>query len=136
MLKRGIVISPPFEPLITGGIRCGGEPDPIELRKYLLYWDQIDYPSNNLVRISSADIDYLETTDALKRTRVAFQGQGRIYFGNGEFSSRHKKRRSERTKNSNLALGHWLNFQGFHFIAKMFPDLVLNLNYMECYQFQ
>ncbi len=32
MLKRGIVISPPFEPLITGGIRCGGEPDPIELR--------------------------------------------------------------------------------------------------------
>lgn len=83
MLKRGIVISPPFEPLITGGIRCGGDPDPIELRKYLLYWDQIDYPSNNLVHISSADIDFLETTDALKRTRVAFQG--RIHSGNGEF---------------------------------------------------
>lgn len=83
MPKRGIVISPPFQPLITGGIRCGGEPDPIELRKYLLYWDQIDYPSNNLIHISSADIDYLETTDALKRTRVAFQG--RIQSGNGEF---------------------------------------------------
>jgi hypothetical protein len=83
MLKRGIVISPPFQPLFTGGIRCGGDPDPVELRKYLLYWDQIDYPSNNLVHVSSADIDFLETTDALKRTRVAFQG--RIQSGNGEF---------------------------------------------------
>lgn len=83
MLKRGIVISPPFQPLITGGIRCGGDPDPIELRKYLLYWDQIDYPTNNLIHVSSADIDFLETTDALKRTRVTFQG--RIQSGNGEF---------------------------------------------------
>lgn len=83
MNKKGIVISPPFEPILTGGIRCGGDPDPSELRKYILYWDQIDYPTNNLIHISSHDIDYLESTGILKRTRVIFQGT--ISSGRGEF---------------------------------------------------
>lgn len=83
MTTRGIVVSPPFQILPGGGISCGGDPDPVELRKYLLYWDQIDYPSNNFIHISSNDIDYLETTGALKRTIVAFQGM--INSGSGEF---------------------------------------------------
>lgn len=83
MISRGIVISPPFQPLLGGGIRCGGQPDPSELRKYLLYWDQIDYPTNNLVHITSSDIEYLESTQALKRTRVVFEGASST--GRGEF---------------------------------------------------
>ena len=83
MNKKGIVVSPPFEPIYTGGIRCGGDPDPLELRKYLLYWDEIDYPTNTLIRVSSYDIDYLESTGFLKRTHVRFEGA--ISSGRGEF---------------------------------------------------
>lgn len=83
MSKKGIVLSPPFTPLPTGGIKCGGDPPPLELRKYLMYWDEIDYPSNNLVHISSPDINYLEEAKALKRTNVVFQGT--INSGQGEF---------------------------------------------------
>ena len=83
MNKKGIVVSPPFEPIYTGGISCGGDPDPIELRKYLMYWDEIDYPSNALIHISSPEVDYLEQTGKLKRTHVRFQGS--ISSGKGEF---------------------------------------------------
>jgi hypothetical protein len=83
MDKQGIVLSPPFKPLYTGGIQCGGDPDPLDLRKYLMYWDEIDYPTNNLIHISSPDIDYLESTGALKRTRISFMGA--INSGRGEF---------------------------------------------------
>lgn len=83
MSKKGIVLSPPFTPLPTGGISCGGDPPALDLRKYLLYWDEIDYPSNNLIHVSSKDIDYLEQSKALKRTRVVFQGT--INSGQGEF---------------------------------------------------
>lgn len=81
--KKGIVISPPFEPIYTGGIRCGMPINPIDLRKYLMYWDEIDYPSNPLIEIGSEDIDYLITTGHVKRTRVMFQG--RVNSGRGEF---------------------------------------------------
>ncbi|EGQ8957087.1 hypothetical protein V6957_004759 [Vibrio parahaemolyticus] len=83
MNKKGIVVSPPFKPIYTGGVSCGGSPDPIELRKYLMYWDEIDYPSNMLIHISSPEIDYLEQTGKLKRTHVRFQGT--INSGQGEF---------------------------------------------------
>jgi len=83
MNKKGIVLSPPFKPLITGGIQCGGTHDPLELRKYLMYWDEIDYPSNNLINVSSHDVNYLEQAGVLKRTRVVFQGT--INSGRGEF---------------------------------------------------
>lgn len=81
--KKGIVISPPFEPIYTGGIRCGMPINPIDLRKYLMYWDEIDYPSNQLIEIGSEDIDYLMTTGHVKRTRVIFQGS--VNSGRGEF---------------------------------------------------
>ena len=83
MDKKGIVLSPPFKILDTGGIQCGGDPEPLDLRKYLMYWDEIDYPTNNLIHISSHDIDYLQSTKFLKRTRVNFSGT--IHSGRGEF---------------------------------------------------
>lgn len=83
MNKKGIVISPPFSPTYTGGVRCGGDIDSVVLRKYLMYWDEIDYPSNSFINISSPDIEYLETTESLKRTHVNFQGT--VHSGRGEF---------------------------------------------------
>ncbi|EDQ00638.1 hypothetical protein [Shewanella benthica] len=83
MNKKGIVVSPPFKPIYTGEVSCGGDPDPIELRKYLMYWDEIDYPSNMLIHVSSPEIDYLEQSGKLKRTHVRFQGT--ISSGRGEF---------------------------------------------------
>jgi hypothetical protein len=83
MIKKGIVVSPPFTPIYTGGIRCGGSPDPLELRKYLMYWDEIDYPSNMLIHNYSPDIEYLEQTGNLKHTHVSFQGT--VNSGKGEF---------------------------------------------------
>jgi hypothetical protein len=82
--KRGIVISPPFQVLPSGGIRCGGSPSPADLRKYLLYWDEIDYPDNNFISVGAGqDIDFLIQAKVATRTRVQFQGA--VSSGNGEF---------------------------------------------------
>lgn len=82
--KRGVVISPPFSVLPEGGFSCGGSISTAELRKYLLYWDEIDYPDNNLVSIgTSPDMEYLISAGVATRTRVQFQGA--ISSGNGEF---------------------------------------------------
>jgi hypothetical protein len=82
--KRGIVISPPFVVLPTGGISCGGGPSSAELRKYLLYWDQMDYPDNNIVSIGAdSDMQFLISVGVAARTRVQFSGP--ISSGNGEF---------------------------------------------------
>lgn len=82
--KRGIVISPSFEVLPGGGIRCGGSPSPADLRKHLLYWDEIDYPDNNFVSIGAdPDMEFLISTGVAARTRVQFQGT--MSSGNGEF---------------------------------------------------
>lgn len=83
MSKKGIVVSPPFTPIYTGGISFSGAPDPIELRKYLMYWDEIDYPTNMLIHISSSEIDYLESTESLKRTFITFKDG--VSSGKGEF---------------------------------------------------
>ncbi len=73
MDRRGIVISPQFQILPNGAINFGSSPDPFDLRKYLMYWDEIDYPTSNLVHVeSSSDIQYLEETKHLKRTVVQF----------------------------------------------------------------
>jgi hypothetical protein len=81
MAEKGIVVSPPFTALPFGGVQFGGEPDPLELRKYLLYWDKIDYPDNNIISISSPDIDYLQSTGVLNRSLIRFSGHIQIKDG-------------------------------------------------------
>ena len=71
MVKKGIVISPPFKVLPEGGVTCGGSPDAQDIRKYLLYWDEIDYPSNNNIFIElSDDLAFLQNCNVLKRTHA------------------------------------------------------------------
>jgi hypothetical protein len=75
MNKRGIVISTIFETLTSGGICVKGAPNPIDIRKYLLYWDEIDYPTNNLIHIEgSPDIKFLEECKVLRRSNIRFIG--------------------------------------------------------------
>jgi len=75
MNERGIVITPNF--------RVDGETlffhktdiDAFSLRQYLLYWDKIDFPDNNLISIgSSPDIQFLIDAGILTRTMVRFRG--------------------------------------------------------------
>lgn len=104
MSERGIVICTPFEVLPTGGIRCGGDIDNLELRKHLLYFDKIDYPDNNLISIgSSPDVTFLESAGILRRPRVNFTGT--ISTGNGEFFIAAQE--TIYAKNSNIEPGQW-----------------------------
>jgi hypothetical protein len=72
VMKRGVVVSPYFTfdgtTLHFPGT-VGIEPE--HLRHYLLYWDKIEFPNNNIINIgSSPDVDYLEQCGMLQRTRV------------------------------------------------------------------
>ncbi|KNZ40570.1 DUF6236 family protein [Acetobacterium bakii] len=86
---RGIIISPQFKmegdvfTLISSNI------DPIKLRQYLLYWDKIDFPDNNIVSIGgSPEIDYLESQDILSRSKVTFGSwQGNIGYAFAQMQS-------------------------------------------------
>ncbi|MDP2868149.1 DUF6236 family protein [Methyloversatilis sp.] len=101
--KRGIVISPPFVVLPEGGISCGGSPSSADLRKYLLYWDEIDYPDNNFVSIGvDPDMEFLISAGVAARTRVQFQGA--MSSGNGEFFLLAQQAVFERRDNENPGL--------------------------------
>ena len=65
---------------INGGI------DPFRLRQYLMYWDKIDYPLNNIICVESTPEEkYLEEVGVLQRTLLlSYNGGGRrvVKYGN------------------------------------------------------
>lgn len=83
MAARGIVITPPFE--INGSyLSIKGPMAPESLRQYLLYWDRIEWPSNNVIELGQGDpdVDFLKRAGVLQRTRIHF-GQ---FSGNPGFA--------------------------------------------------
>lgn len=73
MGSRGIVITTPFE--FDGNmLSTKGPIDPISLRQYLLYWDKIDWPDNNLISIGGETPELLFLIDAglIERTVIRF----------------------------------------------------------------
>lgn len=82
-MERGVIIAPNFtfdgETLHFPGL-VGIEPT--SLRHYLLYWDKIEYPNNNIIHIaSSVDEQFLIETGVLSRTEFRFSGfSGNIGF--------------------------------------------------------
>ena len=74
-MKRGIVITPNYTIHNSGrGVTLNGGVDPVNLRKYLLFWDKIDYPVNNMIRVGGGpDIDFLVQEGAAKSTEIRFQ---------------------------------------------------------------
>ncbi len=83
MTSRGLVVAPRFT--CDGASLCfpglvGLET--LDLRRYLLYWDRIDFPDNNLISIaSSPDVEFLEDAGVLTRTQVQLTGSGNIGLG-------------------------------------------------------
>lgn len=54
----------------------GGSIPSTDLRKYLFYWDEIDFPATNILTFGGGqDIDFLLSAGVLKRTQVLFSGQ-------------------------------------------------------------
>jgi hypothetical protein len=74
-MERGIVITPNYKILNNGGgIQLAGGVDPINLRNYLLFWDKIDYPVNNMIHVGGGpDIDFLIQEGIAKSTEIRFQ---------------------------------------------------------------
>lgn len=78
--ERGLVVAPRFvwdgQTLSFPGL-VGLEPS--DLRRYVLYWDRLDFPDNNLISIaSSPDVEYLASVGVLRRTRVVVRQSGNL----------------------------------------------------------
>jgi len=76
--ERGLVISCPVE--ISGSgmtLRSGTDLDPQELRFSLLFWDKLDFPTNNLISLGlNAEAQFLQSAGLLNRTMTQVIGGG------------------------------------------------------------
>lgn len=70
---RGIVISPEYKILEDGYLKIGPGLDSEKLRQYVLYWDKIDFPNNNLFSFSGTpEVDFLIQEGIMQRTQYRF----------------------------------------------------------------
>ncbi|MGF1873291.1 hypothetical protein [Photobacterium indicum] len=60
-MERGIIITQNYSILNNGhGLQMNGSVEPTNLRNYLLFWDKIDYPTNNMIHVGvGQDVDFL-----------------------------------------------------------------------------
>jgi hypothetical protein len=74
-MDRGIIITPNYSILNNGhGLQINGSVDPVNLRNYLLFWDKIDYPTNNMICIDGGqDVDFLIQEGIAQSTKIAFR---------------------------------------------------------------
>lgn len=74
-MNRGIIITPNYSILNNGhGVKLNGGVEPINLRNYLLFWDRIDYPTNNMIHFGGGDdIDFLIHEGVAKSTSIQFR---------------------------------------------------------------
>lgn len=74
-MDRGIIITPNYSIINNGqGININGGVDPTNLRNYLLFWDKIDYPVNNMIHVGGGnDIDFLIQEGVAKSTEIRFK---------------------------------------------------------------
>ena len=94
--KRGLVVSPPIE--ITDGSMFvkSSHLDPQELRRNLLFWDVLDYPSHMMNFGGGPDVDFLIDAGVIQRTRspimmvnfpdIIVDGQIRVFLMLNEYS--------------------------------------------------
>lgn len=75
--QRGLVISCPITISGTSFHLKTTALDPQELRFALLFWDKLDFPTNNLISIGlDQDAQFLASAGILKRTKVQVLGSG------------------------------------------------------------
>ena len=71
---RGVIITSKFTMEGTT-LHIEGGFDPVSLRQYLLYWDKIDWPDNNIISIggdSDSEMQFLQSAGVLERTIINF----------------------------------------------------------------
>jgi hypothetical protein len=73
-MKRGIIASPGIITPLAGSFRMERSLSAEELRYFILYWDEIVIPGNNLVYIGVPGEEELIKCGAISRPRIAFQG--------------------------------------------------------------
>jgi hypothetical protein len=79
---RGLVISAPIELSAGRLVVRSSDLDPQELRFSLLFWDKLDWPTNNLIHVEAGpDAQFLEASGVLHRTHITLRGSGRMEDG-------------------------------------------------------
>ncbi|MFH4776802.1 DUF6236 family protein [Vibrio alginolyticus] len=73
-MDRGIVITPNYSIMPNGGLQVRGGVDATDLRQYMLFWDKIDYPTNNIIHYAGGpDIEFLKDIGMASSTEVRFE---------------------------------------------------------------
>ncbi|AVK50682.1 hypothetical protein AXY43_23165 [Clostridium sp. MF28] len=73
---RGIIVTSEYSGDKDNLTVCGGGINPTKLREYILYWDRIDYPTNNIIfNELTPDEEYLQKANLLKRTHNILNGK-------------------------------------------------------------
>ncbi|HIF9072433.1 TPA: DUF6236 family protein [Photobacterium damselae] len=78
-MQKGLVIGPQYSGDSRSLSISSSEPDSVSLRKYVLLWDMLDLPNNNIIRMGgSDDIVLLEQEGILKRSEMKVNINGFI----------------------------------------------------------
>lgn len=73
-MERGIIAAPSIIEPLPEGFVIVRDISPEELRYYILYWDKVVIPSNNLVQMGVPEEVELLRSGAIERPKVVFQG--------------------------------------------------------------
>ncbi|HAU1603701.1 TPA: hypothetical protein JBJ19_02365 [Legionella pneumophila] len=77
--ERGIILSPEVEIDIVSNVinLVSSAPDPKLLRHAILYWDKIDFPTNNVLSVDlSPDMDFLKQEGIVQQTDIRINQSG------------------------------------------------------------
>ncbi len=74
-MLRGMIACPAEIEILDNGFRAGTSISAAEIRFYLLYWNKVFIPTNNLVHIGIPEEDVLVETGAIYRPRVPLTGR-------------------------------------------------------------
>lgn len=73
-MDRGVIASPGIIRPIAQGFSMDRSISPEELRYYVMYWDKVVIPGNNLVYIGIPEEEDLISCGAIERPKITFQG--------------------------------------------------------------
>ena len=77
-MNRGVIAAPGIIKPLQDGFVMGRSISKEELRYYILYWDKVVIPGNNLVYIEVPEEDTLIACEAISRPRIQLQGSFQV----------------------------------------------------------
>lgn len=76
---RGVVVSPEIVVSHNSLFVNNSDIAPIKLRQYLMYWDEIDFPTNNAIYFEGTpEVNYLQSLGILKRSHINLGLSGQL----------------------------------------------------------